>query len=181
MYIKWQRTTGQKAAEPPSHIPGNALKFMLSVLSQATDTPEDRNNPVLLYNKVPLETLNNNFTLDFDSKVNPPPQKNPPMPLHTMPYHTPLYNLLMYNLIFIEQYYYRIFITWSNRFSFCSALLLFRCSTGRSSLIRSWIQLVFLLQTVRRLLCMPRITLRGSTPSLPSTQRGSSWHAQFSL
>lgn len=41
---------------------------MLSLLSQATDTPEDRNNPVLLYNKVPLETLNNNFTLDFDSK-----------------------------------------------------------------------------------------------------------------
>uniref|UniRef100_A0A8C1VD71 Neprilysin n=1 Tax=Cyprinus carpio TaxID=7962 RepID=A0A8C1VD71_CYPCA len=35
----------------------------------ATDTPEDRNNPVLLYNKMPLETLNNNFTLEFDSRV----------------------------------------------------------------------------------------------------------------
>lgn len=42
---------------------------MLSLSSQATDTPEDRNNPVLLYNKMPLETLNNNFTLEFDSRV----------------------------------------------------------------------------------------------------------------
>ncbi|KAI4876843.1 hypothetical protein NFI96_016975 [Prochilodus magdalenae] len=38
-------------------------------LANATDTPEDRNNPVLLYNKMPLETLNTNFTLEFDSTV----------------------------------------------------------------------------------------------------------------
>uniref|UniRef100_A0AAR2KB96 Neprilysin n=1 Tax=Pygocentrus nattereri TaxID=42514 RepID=A0AAR2KB96_PYGNA len=36
-------------------------------LANATDTPEDRNNPVLLYNKMPLETLNTNFTLEFES------------------------------------------------------------------------------------------------------------------
>lgn len=70
VYIKWrdQKKTGQKPVEYPC-IPGNALKSMLSLSSQATDTPEDRNNPVLLYNKVPLETLNNNFTLDFDTRV----------------------------------------------------------------------------------------------------------------
>ncbi|KAF4101555.1 neprilysin-like isoform X1 [Onychostoma macrolepis] len=38
-------------------------------IANATDTPEDRNNPVLLYNKMPLEILNNNFTLEFDSRV----------------------------------------------------------------------------------------------------------------
>ncbi|KAM9481768.1 neprilysin-like isoform 1-T1 [Clarias gariepinus] len=38
-------------------------------ISNATDTPEDRNNPVLLYNKMPLETLNTNFTLTFESTV----------------------------------------------------------------------------------------------------------------
>ncbi|KAB5574674.1 hypothetical protein PHYPO_G00211730 [Pangasianodon hypophthalmus] len=38
-------------------------------ISNATDTPEDRNNPVLLYNKMPLETLNTNFTLEFESTV----------------------------------------------------------------------------------------------------------------
>ncbi|KAG9273404.1 neprilysin [Astyanax mexicanus] len=38
-------------------------------LANATDTPEDRNNPVLLYNKMPLETLNTNFTLEFESTV----------------------------------------------------------------------------------------------------------------
>lgn len=38
-------------------------------IANATDTLEDRNNPVLLYNKMPLETLNNNFTLEFDSEV----------------------------------------------------------------------------------------------------------------
>ncbi|KAK2847818.1 hypothetical protein Q7C36_009500 [Tachysurus vachellii] len=38
-------------------------------ISDATDTPEDRNNPVLLYNKMPLETLNTNFTLEFEKTV----------------------------------------------------------------------------------------------------------------
>ncbi|XP_047009364.1 neprilysin isoform X1 [Ictalurus punctatus] len=38
-------------------------------IANATDTPEDRNNPVLIYNKMPLETLNTNFTLAFDSTV----------------------------------------------------------------------------------------------------------------
>ncbi|XP_060778990.1 neprilysin-like isoform X1 [Neoarius graeffei] len=38
-------------------------------ISDATDTPEDRNNPVLLYNKMPLETLNTNFTLQFESAI----------------------------------------------------------------------------------------------------------------
>lgn len=41
----------------------------LLLFLQATDTPEDRNNPVLLYNKMPLETLNNNFTIEFESRV----------------------------------------------------------------------------------------------------------------
>ncbi|XP_056094725.1 neprilysin-like [Rhinichthys klamathensis goyatoka] len=45
------------------------VMMMEKEIANATDTPEDRNNPVLLYNKVPLETLNNNFTLDFDSRV----------------------------------------------------------------------------------------------------------------
>lgn len=39
------------------------------VLSKATDTPEDRNNPVLLYNKMELGDLNANFTLELESKV----------------------------------------------------------------------------------------------------------------
>lgn len=38
-------------------------------LANATDTPEDRNNPVLLYNKMPLETLNTNYSLEFNSTV----------------------------------------------------------------------------------------------------------------
>lgn len=37
--------------------------------SQATDTPEDRNNPVLLYNKMELGDLNANFTLEVESQV----------------------------------------------------------------------------------------------------------------
>lgn len=41
----------------------------LFLFPQATDTPEDRNNPVLLYNKMPLETLNTNFTLKINSIV----------------------------------------------------------------------------------------------------------------
>ncbi|XDV29344.1 hypothetical protein PO909_032481, partial [Leuciscus waleckii] len=45
------------------------VMMMEKEIANATDTPEDRNNPVLLYNKVPLETMNNNFTLDFDSRV----------------------------------------------------------------------------------------------------------------
>ncbi|XP_068173675.1 neprilysin-like isoform X3 [Antennarius striatus] len=38
-------------------------------IANATDTPEDRNNPVLLYNKMELGDLNANFTLEVDSKV----------------------------------------------------------------------------------------------------------------
>lgn len=38
-------------------------------LSKATDTPEDRNNPVLLYNKMELGDLNANFTLELESQV----------------------------------------------------------------------------------------------------------------
>lgn len=38
-------------------------------LSKATDTPEDRNNPVLLYNKMELGDLNANFTLEIESQV----------------------------------------------------------------------------------------------------------------
>uniref|UniRef100_A0A8C7YPX6 Neprilysin n=1 Tax=Oryzias sinensis TaxID=183150 RepID=A0A8C7YPX6_9TELE len=38
-------------------------------IANATDTPEDRNNPVLLYNKMELGDLNTNFTLEVDSKV----------------------------------------------------------------------------------------------------------------
>uniref|UniRef100_A0A4W4FRD4 Neprilysin n=1 Tax=Electrophorus electricus TaxID=8005 RepID=A0A4W4FRD4_ELEEL len=38
-------------------------------LANVTDTPEDRNNPVLLYNKMPLETLNTNYSLEFQSSV----------------------------------------------------------------------------------------------------------------
>lgn len=37
--------------------------------SKATDTPEDRNNPVLLYNKMELGDLNANFTLEVESQV----------------------------------------------------------------------------------------------------------------
>lgn len=37
--------------------------------SKATDTPEDRNNPVLLYNKMELGDLNANFTLEVESRV----------------------------------------------------------------------------------------------------------------
>lgn len=39
------------------------------LFSQATDTPEDRNNPVLLYNKMELGDLNANFTLEVESGV----------------------------------------------------------------------------------------------------------------
>ncbi|XP_066541497.1 neprilysin-like [Hoplias malabaricus] len=38
-------------------------------LANATDTSEDRNNPVQLYNKMPLEILNTNYTLEFESTV----------------------------------------------------------------------------------------------------------------
>uniref|UniRef100_A0A672G5A4 Neprilysin n=1 Tax=Salarias fasciatus TaxID=181472 RepID=A0A672G5A4_SALFA len=38
-------------------------------IANATDTPEDRNSPVLLYNKMELGDLNANFTLEVDSKV----------------------------------------------------------------------------------------------------------------
>lgn len=38
-------------------------------LANATDTPEDRNSPVLLYNKMELGDLNANFTLEVESKV----------------------------------------------------------------------------------------------------------------
>uniref|UniRef100_A0A3B5BLQ8 Neprilysin n=1 Tax=Stegastes partitus TaxID=144197 RepID=A0A3B5BLQ8_9TELE len=38
-------------------------------IANATDTPEDRNNPVLLYNKMELGDLNANFTLEVDSRV----------------------------------------------------------------------------------------------------------------
>ncbi|XP_059362209.1 neprilysin-like isoform X2 [Carassius carassius] len=45
------------------------MMMMEKEIANATDTPEDRNNPVLLYNKMPLEILNNNFTLEFNSRV----------------------------------------------------------------------------------------------------------------
>ncbi|KAF3847621.1 hypothetical protein F7725_020649 [Dissostichus mawsoni] len=38
-------------------------------IANATDTPEDRNNPVLLYNKMELGDLNTNFTLEVESQV----------------------------------------------------------------------------------------------------------------
>ncbi|XP_074498372.1 neprilysin-like isoform X2 [Sebastes fasciatus] len=38
-------------------------------IANATDTPEDRNNPVLLYNKMELGDLNANFTLEVESRV----------------------------------------------------------------------------------------------------------------
>uniref|UniRef100_A0A3Q2PSZ3 Neprilysin n=1 Tax=Fundulus heteroclitus TaxID=8078 RepID=A0A3Q2PSZ3_FUNHE len=38
-------------------------------IANATDTPEDRNNPVLLYNKMELGELNSNFTLEIDSQA----------------------------------------------------------------------------------------------------------------
>uniref|UniRef100_A0A3P9N4P3 Neprilysin n=1 Tax=Poecilia reticulata TaxID=8081 RepID=A0A3P9N4P3_POERE len=38
-------------------------------IANATDTPEDRNNPVLLYNKMELGELNRNFTLEIDSQI----------------------------------------------------------------------------------------------------------------
>ncbi|XP_058490717.1 neprilysin-like isoform X2 [Solea solea] len=38
-------------------------------IANSTDTPEDRNNPVLLYNKMNLSDLNDNFTLEVDSQV----------------------------------------------------------------------------------------------------------------
>ncbi|XP_034557208.1 neprilysin-like [Notolabrus celidotus] len=38
-------------------------------IANATDTPEDRNNPVLLYNKMELGDLNSNFTLEVASQV----------------------------------------------------------------------------------------------------------------
>ncbi|GLD75029.1 neprilysin isoform X1, partial [Lates japonicus] len=37
-------------------------------IANATDTPEDRNNPVLLYNKMELGDLNANFTLEVESQ-----------------------------------------------------------------------------------------------------------------
>lgn len=46
-----------------------ASLFVFFFFSKATDTPEDRNNPVLLYNKMELGDLNTNFTLEVDSKV----------------------------------------------------------------------------------------------------------------
>lgn len=50
--------------------------FVLRPL-KATDTPEDRNNPVLLYNKMELGDLNANFSLEIESKVRarPPPAR----------------------------------------------------------------------------------------------------------
>lgn len=38
-------------------------------IANATDTPEDRNNPVLLYNKMELGDLNGNFSLEVESQV----------------------------------------------------------------------------------------------------------------
>uniref|UniRef100_A0A674C042 Neprilysin n=1 Tax=Salmo trutta TaxID=8032 RepID=A0A674C042_SALTR len=38
-------------------------------IANATDTPEDRNNPVLLYNKMELGVLNANFSLEVDTQV----------------------------------------------------------------------------------------------------------------
>ncbi|KAI4815394.1 hypothetical protein KUCAC02_005540 [Chaenocephalus aceratus] len=38
-------------------------------IANATDTPEDRNNPVLLYNKMELGDMNTNFTLEVESQV----------------------------------------------------------------------------------------------------------------
>nr|XP_046149650.1 neprilysin-like isoform X2 [Oncorhynchus gorbuscha] len=38
-------------------------------IANATDTPEDRNNPVLLYNNMELGVLNANFSLEVDTEV----------------------------------------------------------------------------------------------------------------
>lgn len=38
-------------------------------IANATDTPEDRNNPVLLYNKMELGDMNANFTLEVETKT----------------------------------------------------------------------------------------------------------------
>ncbi|AWO98887.1 putative neprilysin [Scophthalmus maximus] len=38
-------------------------------IANSTDTPEDRNNPVLLYNKMELGSLNANFTLEVESQA----------------------------------------------------------------------------------------------------------------
>uniref|UniRef100_A0A8C7JJL6 Neprilysin n=1 Tax=Oncorhynchus kisutch TaxID=8019 RepID=A0A8C7JJL6_ONCKI len=38
-------------------------------IANATDTPEDRNNPVLLYNNMELSVLNANFSLEVDTQV----------------------------------------------------------------------------------------------------------------
>ncbi|XP_010900959.1 neprilysin isoform X1 [Esox lucius] len=38
-------------------------------IANATDTPEDRNNPVLQYNKMNLGVLNANFSLEVDTKM----------------------------------------------------------------------------------------------------------------
>uniref|UniRef100_A0A8C6WL35 Neprilysin n=1 Tax=Neogobius melanostomus TaxID=47308 RepID=A0A8C6WL35_9GOBI len=38
-------------------------------IANATDTPEDRNNPVLLYNKMELGDMNANFTLEVENKT----------------------------------------------------------------------------------------------------------------
>lgn len=45
------------------------FQLLCLVLFKATDTPEDRNNPVLLYNKMELGDLNANFTLEVESQV----------------------------------------------------------------------------------------------------------------
>lgn len=45
------------------------VQLLCLALSKATDTPEDRNNPVLLYNKMELGDLNANFTLEVESQV----------------------------------------------------------------------------------------------------------------
>lgn len=50
----------------------DSLAFLYSSTishSQATDTQEDRSNPVFLYNKMELGDLNANFTIEVDSQV----------------------------------------------------------------------------------------------------------------
>ncbi len=45
------------------------FKLLCLTPSKATDTPEDRNNPVLLYNKMELQDMITNFTLEVESQV----------------------------------------------------------------------------------------------------------------
>ncbi len=45
------------------------FKLLCLTPSKATDTPEDRNNPVLLYNKMELKDMITNFTLEVESQV----------------------------------------------------------------------------------------------------------------